>query len=476
MPELAEIGGDRLGSAAIGSELPRLRTVVPGGNSYGPLVVEWAEREFQLKLMPWQRLVLNDIFTVGPDGRFVFRTALCSVGRQNGKTTLLEAAIGWLLIEFPKIEKRKINILSTAHQLDLAVESFNAIADTLEERFGCKAIRAYGRNQITTPGGSMWKVQAATGKRHGGTWDVIFCDELFAISEAVIFGALRPSQIAVPNPIMIMFSTAGDESSTVFLQLREQALAAIDKSKASDLYFAEWSVPPGVDAGDESQWPLANPALGTTITIEGLRSAYKAPDRVQFMRAHLNQWVSAAGSWLPPGLWASLETSIEMPPGGVLSIETSLDEQRFVGVRAANDGDRVHVCVEFIVGTMREMWAEVERIMKDHRVTLTITPSFEIHLPAYTNKRYTLVGYNELLKHTGLVRSMINEERILHRGETILSEHVCRAVLAKTVQGVVLSSNKSPGPIELARCLVWAAALVSKPQRATRPLIAVAGR
>jgi phage terminase large subunit-like protein len=452
-----------------------LRTTVIGDDSYGPLVVAFAEAQLGVELMPWQRLVLDDVFTHN-GGKFVHRTGLVSVARQNGKTTMLEAIVLWLLMQYPQVVGRPVHILSTAHHLDLAVESFTAIADILEERFGCKVTRAYGRNFVTAPDGSTWKVTASTGKKHGGTYDFILGDELWALTEAAVFGALRPSQIAVPNPLMLLFSTAGDESSTVFQQLREQGLQLIDKGQPGDLYFAEWSAPAGMDPGDERWWPDANPALGKTITMEGLRSAFNAPDKVQFMRAHLNQWVSAAGSWLEPGLWANLKTSEPMPAGGVLAIETSLDDSRFVGVRAAADGTRVFTQVEFVAGTEAEAWAEVQRIMADHTVHLAVTPSLEIHLPAFTNKRYTIVGYNELLKYTGLVRTMITEERVLHQGEQILAEHVNRAVLVKTVQGAVLSSQKSPGPIELTRCLVWATAMVSKPARAQKPLLVVGSR
>jgi len=183
--------------------------------------------------------------------------------------------------------------------------------------------------------------------------------------------------------------------------------------------------------------------------------------------------IDAAGSWLEPGVWAGLQTTDPMPAGGVLAIETSIDDSRFVGLRCAFDGTRVHVKVEFITDTETAAWKEVERVMTDHAVTLAVTPSLEIHLPPFTNKRFTVVGYAELLKFTSLVRTMILEERVQHRGEQILAEHVNRAVLVKTVQGAVLSSQKSPGPIELTRCLVWAAAMVSKPVRSQRPLLVV---
>jgi hypothetical protein len=49
----------------------------------------------------------------------------------------------------------------------------------------------------------------------------------------------------------------------------------------------------------------------------------------------------------------------------------------------------------------------------------------------------------------------------------MLAEHVNRAVLVKAENSIVISSQRSPGPIEAARCMVIAAALVSaKPERA----------
>jgi hypothetical protein len=57
----------------------------------------------------------------------------------------------------------------------------------------------------------------------------------------------------------------------------------------------------------------------------------------------------------------------------------------------------------------------------------------------------------------------------------VLAEHVNRAVGVKTAQGYVVSSQKSPGPIELARCLIWAVALVSRPQTKQKPMLVVHG-
>jgi hypothetical protein len=89
-------------------------------------------------------------------------------------------------------------------------------------------------------------------------------------------------------------------------------------------------------------------------------------------------------------------------------------------------------------------------------------------MPEHLRRRSTTWGYGELLRYTGLVLNMIREGRLVHTGEAMLAEHVNRAVLAKAQGAVVLSSQKSPGPIECARAMVAAAAMCSKPERSGR--------
>jgi hypothetical protein len=161
-----------------------------------------------------------------------------------------------------------------------------------------------------------------------------------------------------------------------------------------------------------------------------------------------------------------------MPAGGVLAVDSSLDDQRYVGVRASVDG-KCQVCVEFVVNTEDDMWAEIGRVMADQSVQLAITPMLELHTPTVLQRRTNTVGYGELLKYSGLVQKMILEGKVKHRGELSLAEHINRAVLIKSGQGVSLSSQKSPGPIELARCSVWAVAQASKPTTRVKPMMVI---
>jgi len=474
-PEPAEIEPEWDGDVEIGREQPRLETISLGGISFGDQVAAWASRFMQVELMPWQvhglcgQLMAQPLEDGAPDPwNLNVRESLISTARQNGKSIALTALIGWWLTEMSVIRGKPQNVLSVANRLDRAEGLFTQLAPILTEYFDGKQLAAIGRKSVTGPWGT-WEIRASSSRLHGGSYDLIVADEIFDIGSEVIDDALRPSQIARKSPLLSMWSTAGDESSLAMMQIRTMCIADIDNGVPSGTYFAEWSLP-SCDPKDERFWRWANPALGTTITLKALRAVSK---KDSFLRAHLNLWVAARGAWLENGVWESLKTNVPMPAGGVLSVELSMDEARFVGVRSAVQDGKAYVHTEFIVDNESEMWEKVQQAMKDPKVQLAITPPLEIHLPTNLQRRFCVVGYGELMKFTPTVRTMVNEGRVQHYGEHLLTEQVGRAVLTKTASGIVLSSQKSPGPIELCRALCWAVALSSRAQTSNKPMLVV---
>jgi hypothetical protein len=91
-------------------------------------------------------------------------------------------------------------------------------------------------------------------------------------------------------------------------------------------------------------------------------------------------------------------------------------------------------------------------------------------------RRTKVVGYGELMRYTSLVRAQINDGKLVHQGEQNLAEHMNRAVAIMQQNNLALSSKRSPGPIELARCTIWAAALASRPKQAGKPMMVVVSR
>ena len=228
---------------------------------------------------------------------------------------------------------------------------------------------------------------------------------------------------------------------------------------------------------DSQAWGWANPALGVTLTQKTIEAEAENPDRAAFLRASCNLWVASDKSWIAPGLWPELEYTDPMPEGGTIAIETSMTDDRYFATRAiVLDDRRTVVTVEFVADTYSEMLSHVERLAKNTTVKFAISPSIDIHWPLALERRRAVVGYGEILKFTPRIKSMINEKLLWHTGEQMLAEHVQRAVAVRSQNSIALSSQRSPGPIELARCLVWSAALASRPTSSGKPMIVVASR
>ena len=468
-PEPSGLGG---GSVISGRIEPRLVTPVPPGESFGPSLTLWAKRVLNIDLMEWQKRICNDALTVDADGDFVFREACISTARQNGKSLVMRAVAGFMATEYAAARREPQTIVIVANQKRRSMALFRDVVRDLDEKFECKVRWQNGDERINFPDGSSISVVAASAHAHGMTASVLLVDEVWDISPEVVFTALRPSQIAVKNPMMMLFSTAGDQGSTVLLQLREQGIAAIDSGQPTALYFAEWSLPPGVSLEDRSYWGWSNPALGTTITAKALELAFDSPNRQAFIRGHLNLWLDSTNSYLPINLWNDRKSDRPAPPTQWLTIDSSVDDSRYVGISTAFDDGRVIVSVAFVVESAAQMWEEVVRIMHDQTVKLAVTPSLEIHCPPDLRRRMQIVGYAELMKWTAACRAMIVEDRVNHIGDIALAEHLARSVAVRTGGSIVLSSQKSPGPIELARCAVWGIMLASKPVRSSRAAFA----
>ena len=463
--------------AATSHDSPRLET--PWDDQHGSLAADlggWSERFLEVTLMPWQAHALAGLTALKADGRFQHRMGLVSTARQNGKTHALATLVGYFLTQEPIRRGQPVTVLSTAHRLDVAVELFRKLAELLETQFGAKVTWAYGRNEVRMPDGSRWLVKAASPSvGHGLSVDLVVADEIWDISTDAIDQGLLPTMRARPNPLMAMWSTAGTESSTVFLRYREQGLRFIDEGRQGALYMAEWSPPPDLDPMSPGAWSYGNPALGHTLQAETIAAEAQSPDRAAFLRASVNLWVASDKAWVRPGQWPELQID-ELPPGGVIAVESSLDESRYFGVRAVPLGDRrIGVTVAFHVDTIAQCIQAITDLAADPKTQFAVSPTIELHMPPSLERRYQVVGYGELLRYTPAVKSMIEEKLLRHTGEQMLAEHVQRAVAVRSQGSLALSSQRSPGPIELARCMVWAAALAAKPIAVGKPMIVVAG-
>jgi hypothetical protein len=450
-----------------------LETPTDAVDSFGPEVAALAKSVLKMDLMDWQIRALTGMLGHDGTGQLCANEAVIGTGRQNGKSWMIRALCTAWALKGPEWWGRPQEIQIVANKKKRAMETWRFLATTLEKLDLATVRRTNGDEAILCHNGSTISMGVARADEHGGSPDLLCVDELWDINSDVLFDAFRPSQIARPNPLLACFSTAGDQSSEAMQMLREQALHAIDKGITNGVYWCEWSPPPGVNMEDRQWWPWSNPALGTTITWRALEKAFAGPDRGAWLRAHGNLWIASTDSWLPFGMWAERLSNVLMPAGGILAIDNSLDNDTlYCGVRAVQHEGGVIVTTEFVVDSQSQMWAEVNRVMQDRDIQLRINPTLHPHTPPDLLRRTQAVGYRELKAATPICRGMIIEDKLHHTGEVALAEHVTRAVMVKVDDGAPLSSQKSPGAITLARCMVFAAAEAGRPIRSSRAAFA----
>ena len=485
--ELAVTGADCTDQLLVGRDQPRLETVTTGLSVYAPLVVEFARKYMQIELMAWQVHAAMGLLESDDSGDLVNRSGLLTVARQNGKTVLGQAIVGTWLTSIAALRGKPQTVISSAHELPLANLQYQFLAPILEQYFGAKPKWGYGRMELAMPDGSRWFIKAATPSAGMGlSADLIWVDEIYDVDDAVMAHSLRPTmkarnvRTAGGSPMMFMTSTAGTEASTAMLRYRELGLSLIGEQRQGAFYFAEWSPPPGVDVMDwqSGWWGWANPALGQTLELQSMLIDAEHPDRSSFLRASLNQFVNADACWLQPGQWDACLSDIQGPENGWLACDSSLDGSRYVAVRAAvDDVGVVHVSVEFVVQSLAEcQQAMMDACTAHPTLGLAVTPALEHHVPLPLMRRTKVVGYGELMRYTSLVRAQINDGKLVHQGEQNLAEHMNRAVAIMQQNNLALSSKRSPGPIELARCTIWAAALASRPKQAGKPMMVIVNR
>lgn len=222
----------------------------------------------------WQEFAVVHAGELLEDGSPRFRTVLVLVSRQNGKTELpVILAAYWMSVDEVGM------ILGTSTKLDYAQETWTKTRKLIEKApllDGEHDKRWYrlanGEQEMWLRNGSRYKIAASNAE--GGrslTVDRLVMDELRQHKDYSAWDAAVPATSAVWDAQVWCLSNAGDDSSIVLNELREQALQAIEAGDDSgDLALFEWSAEPEADPLDLEQLALANPNLGRRIKPQAL--------------------------------------------------------------------------------------------------------------------------------------------------------------------------------------------------------------
>jgi phage terminase large subunit-like protein len=294
-----------------GATKPRLQSVPLKGKSKIDDVKQLCEI-IKMPLLPWQEYVLKDMLTVDTKGKWIRKTNLLLIARQNGKTHLARMLILAHLIKW------ETNVLIMSSNRSMALDTFRQVTDILENNDHLKGfvkqIRyANGTESIEMLSGTRLDVVAATrdGSRGRSVNGLLFIDEVREITEEG-FRAATPVTRAHPNSHTLLCSNAGDAFSTVLNDLRERAISYPPKSFG----FYEYSAPQYCKIEDRNAWAMANPSLGYTITEEAIEEAIATSPIENTRTETLCQWIDSLSSPWPHGvLEETSDSTLEMTAG-----------------------------------------------------------------------------------------------------------------------------------------------------------------
>jgi hypothetical protein len=449
-----------------GDNEPRLESPATGASGKGSQVAEIAER-LGLELMPWQ-VYAADRLTDGTK-----RTALISCGRQNGKSFLLRSLVVWWLTS-RSIDHGPQTVVHAANTRSLAVDQWQAVVRLFEEHLpGAveKVTRGAGRERLTLVDGSSYQPVASTDAVHGLSVDLFIVDEVWDIKASVLDDGILPTTMARPNPLVAMFSTAGDENSHAMRSWRERGLSDIDKGTPSAHLLLEWSAPDDADPDDPATWAKANPGMGRTINIDALAQAAKNPNRAAFLRANLNRWVQTERSWFPVGLWGQLEVN----PGDLVhdrnrSPVTAIEQDRTGGAFAlvtatpTTVGRVLVTCTS--VDTERELWETLEPRVRAGE-TVLLPPLFPDRAPWPLPETVRIAGDREIRGWSTFVEQAITTGIVAHDGSVILAQQLGRTTARPRDGGLFIGTAVPGATIHAVRAMVWAVAEATRLEKPT---------
>ncbi len=422
----------------------------------------------RLNLRTWQIEIAQDVLDSGA------RTVGLMLPRGSGKTTL-NAAIGLYaffcwgdganVVVFA-VDERQANLAFSAarRMVELSPE--------LAER--CQVFK--DRLVIPATDSSFAVYPASPAGAEGLDYVLAIVDEAGVVNRD-LFEVVQLAQGKRERSVLVAIGTPGPKlDDQVLLDLRSYAA---DNPEDTSLVFREFSAAGFEDHPPDCQhcWELANPALDDFLHRDALYALLPPKTReATFRRARLCQLpIDMDNSFLPAGVWESLSTGQDVPPGVdvVLALDGSYNGDTtalLVGTVAAEPhfdvvrvwdpkGDpdyRVPVAeVEQTIRESAKRWRVQEIVADPFRFTRTLQALEAERLPVvefpHSPSRLTAAT-------TDLYKACVNGA-LTHSGNSTLAAHVGAAVIREDPRGMRLdkaSRSRNARKIDCAACLVMA--------------------
>jgi phage terminase large subunit-like protein len=447
----------------LGALEPRLHTPWLKGESRGHEIAELAERIGQ-PLLPWQRLLLDDMSTVDENGMFIKKSSLVLLARQSGKSHMMRMRMLAGLFCFGEE-----NILMMSSQRKMAIRSLEIMVMIVERNdFLLKQVkggkidtawrRTTGNEGLHLENGNRIEVIAANSdSARGLTADVLWIDELREVGEAAM-DASKSTTLTRPNSQRFYTSNAGSAESEVLIHMRERSMMKPPRS----LGFYEYSAPENCDIWDRKAWAMANPSLGILISEEAVEETIATSTVVAARTETLCQFVNTGltSPWTP-GSWEDLaDKDMQMNPGMTVMFAFDVDPHTrrsasLVAGALLPDG---RIALQLL-----QTWESLIAVDELQIAVDIKKKADEWHPRLVLHDSYTTAAIAERLKNSGVAvepvvgaqfytacstfKDAIDNKRVVHAGQEVLDQQMLNVASSSKDTGWRIVRKKSAGSV-----------------------------
>lgn len=331
---------------------------------------EWAGQPFIPS--PWQQFWVALAFGwMRDDGTRRFREVWEEVPRKNGKSTKL-SGIGLYLFFFDG--EGGAEVYSAATKMDQAKITHDEALRMVKASPHLRRHIAERRNELFVRGQANKFLPLG---RDSDTMDGLnphgaILDEVHAHPTREIYDVIKSGIGARLQPLIWQITTAGFNLASFGYEQHCHAKKVLDGVIEDDQLLAViYTVDDPDKWTDPVEWAKANPNLGVSVYLDGLRMACddavkKPTEQPNFKTKRLNIWLAGGESWIAVAAWRACEDKS-------LTLDDFEGEECFIGIDLAEKSDVAALCLVFQRGGKFYVFVrlyhnafEVEKPENDH--------------------------------------------------------------------------------------------------------------
>jgi hypothetical protein len=413
----------------------------------------------RLTLDYWQRQLIRNVLEVYPPGHdkaghLRYRQAFVSVGRQNGKSV-----IGAILAIYGLLRERGALVIGLASSADQARIIYDRLLKLIraDSRLAKRFRKATDTRGIIATSGSVYHIKASkSGAVQGLAVSLGIIDELHITSPA-LWSDLVNGTAAKPRGLVFGITTAGDEDSTLLIDLYKRAEDAPERFG----YFV-WEAPEARVPDDDDELAFfiesANPSVaeGRRPVSDEIAECRSMPE-ADAIHYRLNRFVASLNPFVAGDKWKACEKGGEysFPQEGALvfAIDQS-PEDTYASItahRRTEDGHHhtelaawlVHPSFEQLLRTCEELWA--------HSPVTFAMDGMKLRMLGLELKRrgypVHIGSQSDAINASTLLFAKVMRREITHAGDELLNMQMPRAT--RKAKGDVYRIDRGSSSVEI---------------------------